>query len=90
MKWWWDAPLDRGPYLDADGDDLEMVVAPLLSSSGRFSDRPVGIQDTEAGSLVGFHFYDGDDDGVSKFALHTLDWHDGWPVVGALVATHGD
>lgn len=82
----------EGPYLDADGEDLrDGGGTSFLSSSGRFlGPGHVGIQDTEAGLLVGFHFYDGDDDGVSKFALHTLDWRDGWPVVGALVATHSD
>lgn len=80
-----------GPYLDRDGEDLrDGGGTPFLASEGRFiGPGHVGVQDTGSGEVVGVHFYDGADDGVSKFAAYTLTWVDGWPEVGALQATHG-
>ena len=80
----------EGPYLDASGEALlDGGGTPFLSTTGRFvGPGHVGIQDTTDGQMIGYHFYDGDDNGVSKFALHHLTWEGGWPVVGALRATH--
>jgi len=79
-----------GPYVDQDGVDLrDGGGTTFLATSGRFiGPGHVGIRDTSDGEAVSFHFYDGDDSGVSKLAVHNLSWSDGWPVAGALRATH--
>ena len=80
----------EGPYLDKDGVDLlDGGGTTFLETNRRFiGPGHVGFRQTTGGELVGFHFYDGDDNGISKYALHALSWEDGWPRVGALQATH--
>lgn len=79
-----------GPYLDRDGVDLlDGGGSTFLQTSGRFiGPGHVGLRQTTDGDMVGFHFYDGDDDGISKYALHAMTWEDGWPSMGTLQATH--
>ncbi|MDB5538988.1 MAG: beta-xylosidase, partial [Devosia sp.] len=76
-----------GPYLDRDGKPmLEGGGSLLLGSTGRFI-GPGGQEAivTSKGEMLAYHYYDGDDLGVSKLQLSPLHWtSDGWPELDAL------
>ena len=76
-----------GPYLDRDGKPmLEGGGTLLLGKTGRFI-GPGGQEAivTSKGEMLAYHYYDGDDLGVSKLQLSPLRWtSDGWPELDAL------
>jgi arabinan endo-1,5-alpha-L-arabinosidase len=77
----------EGPYLDKDGKDMRDGGGSLvLASSGRFigpgGQEPVK---TPKGDMLAYHYYDGDEAGVSKLQLSPIAWtSDGWPQLGPL------
>lgn len=76
-----------GPYLDRDGKPmLQGGGTLLLGKTGRFI-GPGGQEAivTSKGEMLAYHYYDGDDLGVSKLQLSPLRWTaDGWPELDAL------
>lgn len=76
-----------GPYIDEDDVDLrDGGGTTFLDTEGRFiGPGHVGIQTIDGDAYLGFHFYDADDNGRAKYALHELSWSDeGWPVLGGV------
>jgi arabinan endo-1,5-alpha-L-arabinosidase len=76
-----------GPYLDKEGKPmLEGGGSLLQGSKGRF----IGPGGQEAfvaskGEMLAYHYYDGEDLGVSKLQLSPLHWSDdGWPKLDPL------
>jgi arabinan endo-1,5-alpha-L-arabinosidase len=73
-----------GPYVGKDGTDLLKAGATeLQSSNGRYigpgGQEPVFGAPSE---MLVYHYYDGDDLGVSKIQVTSIGWtHDGWPVL---------
>ncbi|MBN9315411.1 MAG: arabinan endo-1,5-alpha-L-arabinosidase [Devosia sp.] len=76
-----------GPYLDRDGTPMLAGGGTLLQgSTGRFI-GPGGQEaiHTTGGDMLAYHYYDGDDLGVSKLQLSPLGWTpDGWPELDPL------
>ncbi|MDC9825276.1 arabinan endo-1,5-alpha-L-arabinosidase [Devosia sp. ZB163] len=76
-----------GPYLDKDGKPmLEGGGTLLLGKTGRFI-GPGGQEAirTTRGDMLAYHYYDGDDLGVSKLQFSPLRWTaDGWPELDPL------
>ena len=76
-----------GPYLDKDGKPmLEGGGTLLLGKTGRFI-GPGGQEaiHTSKGDMLAYHYYDGDDLGVSKLQFSPLRWTaDGWPELDPL------
>jgi len=76
-----------GPYLDKDGKPmLEGGGTLLLGKTGRFI-GPGGQEaiHTTRGDMLAYHYYDGDDLGVSKLQFSPLRWTaDGWPELDPL------
>ena len=76
-----------GPYLDKDGKSmLQGGGTLLLGTTGRFI-GPGGQEaiSTSKGDMLAYHYYDGDDLGVSKLQLSPIRWTaDGWPELDAL------
>lgn len=82
-----------GPYRDRDGDSFldefdyeqaDFPGTPVLSGEGRFiGPGHAGILEHTNGKLyLSFHYYDGEDEGLSRFGLRELTFDDeGWPVV---------
>lgn len=76
-----------GPYLDRDG--VPMLTGGgtlLLGGTGRFI-GPGGQEaiHTSTGAMLAFHYYDGDERGISKLQVSPLDWtEDGWPKLAPL------
>jgi arabinan endo-1,5-alpha-L-arabinosidase len=77
----------EGPYRDKDGKAmLDGGGSLVLDSTGRFigpgGQEPVK---TSKGDMLAFHYYDGDEAGVSKLQLSPIAWTaDGWPELGPL------
>ncbi|MDR2930521.1 MAG: arabinan endo-1,5-alpha-L-arabinosidase [Propionibacteriaceae bacterium] len=67
-----------GPYVDAEGKAmLDGGGTPVLWTDGSMI-GPGGA--SASGDHIGFHYYDGDDGGQFRLAIHTLVWtEDGWP-----------
>ncbi|MDR2896020.1 MAG: arabinan endo-1,5-alpha-L-arabinosidase [Propionibacteriaceae bacterium] len=67
-----------GPYVDAEGTDLVMGGGtPVLWADGAMI-GPGG--QSVSGDYLGFHYYDGDDGGNFRLAIHQMTWDDdGWP-----------
>lgn len=74
----------EGPYLDRAGDKMTDGGGTLvLDSEGRFiGPGHPSIFEKDGEQWLTHHFYDGEDDGRSKFRMVPLRWEDGWPVVG--------
>jgi arabinan endo-1,5-alpha-L-arabinosidase len=76
-----------GPYLDKDGKDMRDGGGSLVEgSTGRFI-GPGGQEalKTSKGDLLAYHYYDGDEGGVSKLQISPIIWTpDGWPELGPL------
>lgn len=70
-----------GPYLDAEGKDLLLGGGTVLLSTEGSMVGPGG--QSVSRDHLGFHFYDADDGGLVRLAIHVLAWTaDGWPVAG--------
>ncbi|WP_407318786.1 arabinan endo-1,5-alpha-L-arabinosidase [Isoptericola halotolerans] len=67
-----------GPYLDADGQDMADGGGTLVLGSEGSMIGPGG-QSVSQGRL-GYHFYDGDAEGLHRLAIQELGWSRGWPV----------
>jgi arabinan endo-1,5-alpha-L-arabinosidase len=79
------ADVVTGPYLDRDGVDMKDGGGTVfLDGGGRLlGPGHVGIGSDGAGDVVTYHYYDGDDDGISKLGARALNWtSDGWPEPG--------
>lgn len=78
------ADVVTGPYLDRDGVPmLKGGGTLLLGSIGRFI-GPGGQEaiHTTIGDMLAYHYYDGDDRGISKLQLSPIRWTpDGWPAL---------
>jgi len=76
-----------GPYVDQDGRPMVEGGGTLfLGKTGRFI-GPGGQEaiHTSKGDMLAYHYYDGDDLGVSKLQLSPLNWtSDGWPELDPL------
>jgi arabinan endo-1,5-alpha-L-arabinosidase len=76
-----------GPYLDRDGKPmLQGGGTLLLGPTGRFI-GPGGQEaiHTSKGDMLAYHYYDGEDLGVSKLQFSPLKWtDDGWPELDPL------
>ena len=75
-----------GPYLDKDGGDMANGAGThFLDAEDRFiGPGHAGITQLEDDShIFTYHFYDGNDNGVSKLGVRALTWgDDGWPILG--------
>ena len=74
-----------GPYLDIDGVDMiEGGGTLVLESEGRFvGPGHAGITDLEDhGLLFSFHFYDTEKDGEGSLGTRSINFVDGWPIIG--------
>ncbi len=73
-----------GPYVGKEGTELLKAGATeLQSSNGRYI-GPGGQEPVlgAPGDMLVYHYYDGDDLGVSKIQVTTIGWtEDGWPVL---------
>ena len=70
----WNLDRDGVPMLTGGG-------TLLLGGTGRFI-GPGGqeVIHTSTGAMLAFHYYDGDERGISKLQVSPLDWtEDGWP-----------
>lgn len=76
-----------GPYLDRDGKPMLEAGGTLLQGTTSRFIGPGGQEAivTSKGEMLAYHYYDGDDLGVSKLQLSPLRWTpDGWPELDAL------
>jgi arabinan endo-1,5-alpha-L-arabinosidase len=77
----------EGPYLDKDGKDMREGGGSLVEgSTGRFI-GPGGQEalKTSKRDMLAYHYYDGNEGGVSKLQLSPIVWaSDGWPELGPL------
>lgn len=75
-----------GPYIDKNGKDLVNGGGDIfLDAEGRYiGPGHAGISKLSDNTFVfTYHFYDGQDKGISKLAARSLSWsNDGWPVLG--------
>jgi arabinan endo-1,5-alpha-L-arabinosidase len=74
-----------GPFLDQDGVNMANGGGTLfLGTEGRFiGPGHISIFSAHGTDWFGYHYYDGDNNGVSKYNLRALRWSaDGWPVAG--------
>jgi len=77
----------EGPYLDSDGKDMAQGGGSLLLAATGRTIGPGGQEalKTSKGDMLAYHYYDGDEGGVSKLQLSPLNWtSDGWPELGPL------
>lgn len=75
-----------GPYLDQDGVNLINRGGTLfLGTEGSFiGPGHVSIFTDNGSDWFGYHYYDGNDNGASKYNIRAINWtEDGWPVAGA-------
>ncbi|MBN2163802.1 MAG: family 43 glycosylhydrolase [Pontiellaceae bacterium] len=73
-----------GPYYDKDGVDMRDAGGTmLLESSGRFiGPGHSGILNDNGTEWFSYHYYDGNENGASKFSLLQVGWDaDEWPVL---------
>ncbi len=71
-----------GPYLDRDGTPMLQGGGTLLLGTVERFIGPGGQEaiHTSKGDMLAYHYYDGDDRGVSKLQFSPLKWTtDGWP-----------
>jgi len=71
-----------GPYVDQSGTAMTANGGTtLISSSGRYI-GPGHFSDFYVGSTeyMGFHYYDGYDNGAPKYNVSHITWSNGWPV----------
>ena len=55
----------------------------LASAGGYIGPGHVGIVQIEDRQILTYHYYDGNDDGISKLAARELLWNkQGWPELG--------
>jgi arabinan endo-1,5-alpha-L-arabinosidase len=74
-----------GPYLDEDGVNMVSNGGTLfLGSEGDFiGPGHLSIFEQGGSEWFGYHYYDGDDRGRSKYNLREIVWtEEGWPVAG--------
>jgi arabinan endo-1,5-alpha-L-arabinosidase len=74
-----------GPYLDRNGVSMPNNGGSLfLGTEGDFiGPGHISILADNGREWFSYHYYDGDDNGASKFNLRALRWtSDGWPVAG--------
>lgn len=82
-----------GPYVDRDGQRLSAGGGTLfLGTEGNFiGPGHASIFTDEGVDWFGYHYYDGNDNGNSKYNLRTIYWDaEGWPVIGAAAPIPGD
>tara|TARA_B110000014_G_scaffold156844_1_gene110191 strand:+ start:3 stop:1040 length:1038 start_codon:yes stop_codon:yes gene_type:complete len=76
----------KGPYVDKDKKSMNSGGGSVfIKSEERFiGPGHVGIVDIEnIGEVITYHFYDSEDDGLSKLAARELLWtENGWPKLG--------
>jgi arabinan endo-1,5-alpha-L-arabinosidase len=76
-----------GPYVDRDGKAmLQGAATEVQAGQGRFI-GPGGQEaiSSSMGDLLVYHYYDGDDLGVSKLEISPIEWdEEGWPVLPAV------
>jgi arabinan endo-1,5-alpha-L-arabinosidase len=71
-----------GPYLDRKGHDLLQGGGTLfLETDGRFiGPGHAGLFSAGGTNWLSYHFYDGDNKGISKLSLRPIRWSkDNWP-----------
>jgi arabinan endo-1,5-alpha-L-arabinosidase len=74
-----------GPFLDASGVDMNAGGGTLLlGSDGRYiGPGQLSIISQGGNDYFAYHYYDGNDNGVSKLNLRSLQWSaSGWPIAG--------
>lgn len=73
-----------GPYLDREGKDLLLDggTKMLATDGAMIGPGHAGILEESGKSWFGFHFYDGTQNGASKYAIRPMHWDkDGWPQI---------
>lgn len=72
-----------GPFLDKEGKRTnEGGGTVLLKSQGRFiGPGHFGFFTENGVEYMSYHYYDGNQNGMSKLKISTLSWEDNWPVV---------
>jgi arabinan endo-1,5-alpha-L-arabinosidase len=79
----------RGPYFDQDGVNMVKNGGSLfLTTEGKFiGPGHISIFTARGSDWFGYHYYDGEDNGVSRYNLRAIHWtDDGWPVAGQPLA----
>jgi arabinan endo-1,5-alpha-L-arabinosidase len=74
-----------GPYLDQNGVNLVSSGGTLfLGSEDNFiGPGHISILSAQGGEWFGYHYYDGNLNGASRYNLRAIRWtEDGWPVAG--------
>ena len=74
-----------GPYFDRSGVNMVNNGGTLFLGTEENFIGPghISIFTTHGSDWFGYHYYDGNDNGVSKFNLRAMRWTaDGWPVAG--------
>lgn len=72
-----------GPYLDKSGKSTGSGGGTvLLKTDGKFiGPGHFGYFAENGREYMSYHYYDRDQNGISKLKISTLSWQDGWPVV---------
>ena len=79
-----------GPYIDRAGNAMmDGGGTQILASQGHLIGQGGGaVMRDGSHYLLVHHYYDGDDNGYPRLAIHALTWTvDGWPSAGALVTS---
>lgn len=72
-----------GPYLDKNGKQTSSGGGTvILKTQGRFiGPGHFGLLIEDGREFMSYHYYDANQNGISKLKISTLSWQDGWPVV---------
>lgn len=72
-----------GPYLDKNGKSTNSGGGTtILKTQGRYiGPGHFGFFTENGKEYMSYHYYDGNQNGVSKLKISTLSWKDGWPEV---------